>query len=153
MAPSVAGYGNKTNDNRRRGVFTLNSSHNMLSRFFTFATVVQTLNFDNACSPYPYDQQSYHCFQNLVRTYHHWVVYFGVAVSYTATNTFILENISRSHETATYTKINYSTVICARRFDNNLNDHMRSKHDQSSYNCGECEETFEDTESTYCESW
>ena len=92
------------------------SSHNMLTRFFTFATVVQTLNFDNACSPYPYDQQSYHCCQNLVRTYHHWVVYFGVAVSYTATNTFILENISRSHETATYTKINYSTVICARRF-------------------------------------
>ena len=25
----------------------------------------------------------------------------------------------------------------------NLVDHMRSKHDQSSYNCGECGETFD----------
>ena len=37
--------------------------------------------------------------------------------------------------------------MCEQDFESsdNLNDHMRSKHDQSSYNCGECEETFEDT--------
>ena len=28
----------------------------------------------------------------------------------------------------------------------NLVDHMRSKHDQSSYDCDECGETFEDTQ-------
>ena len=44
--------------------------------------------------------------------------------------------------------------MCEQDFDSSDNfvDHMGSMHDQSSYNCGECEETFEDTESTCWES-
>ena len=39
-------------------------------------------------------------------------------------------------------------------FDNsdNLNDHIRSKHDQSLYKCCECGETF-DNEMTLSEHW
>ena len=42
--------------------------------------------------------------------------------------------------------------MCEQDFDSsdNINDHMRSKHDQSSYQCGECGETF-DTERTLSE--
>ena len=37
--------------------------------------------------------------------------------------------------------------MCEQDFESSDNfvDHMGSMHDQSSYNCGECEETFEDT--------
>ena len=88
------------------------SSPNMLTGvlkcFFTFATVVRILNFDHACSPY--DQQSYHCCQNLVRTYHHWIVYFGVAVS-TPQQIRLSWKTFQDHMRQLRTQ-NYSTVIC-----------------------------------------
>ena len=46
--------------------------------------------------------------------------------------------------------------MCEQDFESSDNfvDHMGmgSKHYQSLYNCGECEETFEDTELTCCGS-
>ena len=44
--------------------------------------------------------------------------------------------------------------MCEQDFDSSDNfvDHMGSMHDQSSYNCGECGETF-DNEMTLSEHW
>ena len=128
------------------------SSHNMLTRFFTFATVVKKLwtlimlaipiwstklsLLSKSCSHISPLSSLFVCSCLIYRN-----KYFYLGKHFKTT-------------WDSYTKINYSTVICARRFDSsdNLNDHMRNKHYQSSYNCDECEETFEDTQWTCWES-
>ena len=87
------------------------------------------------------------------RTYHSWIVYLGVAVSGDL-EMFCPDKSICCTIGDSYTNTNYSTVICTNKILTAVMTLMiiwgASMHDQSSYKCGECGETF-DNERTLSE--